>query len=455
MDFKKYDVIIVGAGIAGLYTAINLNSKLKVLVLSKRELTLCNTTLAQGGIIGVFDEQLTDDMLKSGKYQNNRENLRIMVEQGAKDIQSLTQLNVAFDKEPTTEGGHSHSRILHCKDSTGEKIITALIGKVKSLDNVDCVENAHLLRLEKQGAHFIAHTLAHTQRHCYTASVAVIATGGIGRVYNYTTNSDISTGDGIALAYNLGANIKRMDLIQFHPTAYRGEEGQTFLISEAVRGEGGHILNKSGERFCNELETRNIVSRRMIEESQRQNSNELYLDISHKGEQYVKSRFPMIYSELLKKGYDLTKEPVPIFPCQHYLMGGIEVTSNGATNIAGLYAAGECAFTGVHGINRIASSSLLEALVFSRRAAEHINNSATKTTPSATQTPRLEKKSGELTLPEELCSEIRDIMQKSYFVFPDYDRCRKGLARVKAIMETYDNPLATVAYLILNEVLNP
>jgi len=442
IKFKKYDVIIVGAGIAGLYAAINSEPHLRVLVLSKKELMNCNTALAQGGIVGVFDDFLTEDTLKAGKYENNRENLRIMVEQGEKDIANLIKLGIEFDREPTLEGGHSKNRILHCKDSTGEHIITALLKKVKSCENIEVVENAHLLRLEKQGEDFFCQT---TQGY-YTTNNVVLATGGIGCVYNYSTNSDISTGDGIAFAYKLGANIKRMDLIQFHPTAFIDGE---FLISEAVRGEGAYILNENMQRFCDELAPRDIVSRCIIKEEEKQKSNKFYLDISHKDSDSIKNRFPMIYEKLLKKGYDLTKEPIPIYPCQHYLMGGIAVTSNGETNVTGLYAVGECAFTGVHGANRLASNSLLEALVFSRLAACGIVACGGGDIESDIFESQVNYE-----LPEELQAEIKNIMQRSYFVIPDYEQCRKGLKRVKEIMEEYDSPIATVAYLILSEVIN-
>jgi L-aspartate oxidase len=428
---KKYDVVIMGAGIAGLYTAINLDPKLKVLLLSKKDFTTSNTALAQGGIAVEFDdiESHIQDSLKAGGYANNRESLRIMVENGAKDYEALVRLGVEFDSTLGLEGGHSKRRIAHCKDSTGLEIVTALLKKVKSLKNIDRAENF---------CAEISISLCHEQYA--QAGCVVIATGGIGQVYRHTTNCEIATGDGIYSAYKLGAKIEKMDLIQFHPTAFNGGK---LLISEAVRGEGAVLLNKDMQRFTDELAPRDVVSRAVLKEQKRVCSSEFYLDISFREPGFVKSRFPMLYRRLLENGYDLTKQPIPVYPCQHYLMGGIAVDCTGKTNIDGLYAVGECACTGVHGNNRLASNSLLEALVFSRLAAEHINSKS----PLHFAPPLQDGKFVEYST--NIC-EIRDIMQKAFFVIPDYEYAKKGLKRVREM----DGSHATVAQLILSEVIN-
>ena len=300
----------------------------------------------------------------------------------------------------------------------------------------------------------------------------VLATGGIGRVYDYTTNSAIATGDGIQFAYNVGARIKHLSYIQFHPTAFADKKNrECFLVSEAVRGEGAYLLNGNKERFMHkyeperkELAPRDVVSQCMMKEQETIGSDEFWLDISYKDPEFVKNRFPMIYQRVLEKGYDMTKGPIPIYPCQHYLMGGIDVDGNGATTVKGLYAAGECAHTGVHGLNRLASNSLLEALVFSRLIAEQIN----LTTPAAREYGFVE---GEMRspegeeLPKGIRTEIRHIMQKSYFVVPNYEEAAKGLVRVSEIKEMLDKgnyaltpdyieakSLATIAYIVLGEV---
>jgi L-aspartate oxidase len=475
-----------------LYAALNLDKKFKALLLSKKNLTVSNSALAQGGIAIESDnlESHINDTLKAGGYENNRENLQIMVENAVKIYEELMQLGVNFDHGLGLEGGHSRNRIVHCKDSTGYEIVTALTKKVKSLPNIDFLENAHLLRLEKKYGDFLAEVergsldapkarnavcRGRHALHYYTANTVLIATGGIGRVYDYTTNSAISTGDGIQFAYSLGAKIEKMNLIQFHPTAFAAgldapgssPHKAAFLITEAARGEGAYIYNKNMKRFTDELAPRDVVSRSMIEESKRTESKDFYLDISHRDPGFVKSRFPMICQNLLESGYDFTKEPVPIYPCQHYLMGGITVDFTGKTTVEGLYAIGECSFTGVHGNNRLASNSLLEALVFSRLAAEDINEKTHHDCVPPLQGEEFDAFKGSCTkpIPKNLCYKIRRIMQKSFFVIPDYEEARKGLVRVTEIRQLLESgefaitpefveakSLATAAYLILKEV---
>lgn len=486
--FKNYDVVIVGSGVAGLYAAYNLSPTLNILLLSKREQSLCNSALAQGGIAGVYKnpsdspEYHKHDTLVAGGYENKLDALDILVNEACQDIGKIIDLGVDFDKQSngdyhrTLEGGHGLRRIFHHKDATGYEILSTLITAVDKLNNVTIIEDSTLCGIKKTGTGFSLDVIHDDEHNYYNAHYTILCTGGIGRVYEFTTNSCIATGDGITLAYELGAKIENLSYIQFHPTAFNNKHTrECFLISEAVRGEGAYLRNCFGERFMHdydhrlELAPRDVVSHAIMHEAKRTGSDDFTLDITHKEPEYIKNRFPMIYTNLLDAGYDLTKDRIPIFPCQHYLMGGIQVDTHAQSTIENLYACGECSCTGVHGNNRLASNSLLEALVFSRKAAiqinEKIKNAVNQHAVNQHESAEFAEDTSSCPLPKGTRTEIRRIMQSTYFVVPDMQSVPLGLGRITDIREMLltgsfkrdrdfveAKSLATCAYIILNEV---
>ena len=481
----NYDVIIAGCGAAGLYAAINLPSDAKILMVCKKELSLCNSSLAQGGIAGVYNspkdniQYHQNDTLIAGGFKNNVDAVHTLVSEAAQDIEHIIDLGVEFNKNPdgtyhrTLEGGHSHHRIFLRADATGKEIATKLLAKVQTLENVDIMENTLMCAVKQTSTGYSAFLRKPDGTYeTVNSRFMILATGGIGRVYQFTTNSAIATGDGITFAYEMGAKIKNLSYVQFHPTAFNNRATrECFLISEAVRGEGAYLLNCHKERFMQnyderlELAPRDVVSHAIILESRKQNSEDFYLDISYKDSEFLKNRFPMIYKNLLEQGYDLTKEPIPIFPCQHYLMGGIDVDGNSETTLKNLFACGECSHTGVHGGNRLASNSLLEALVFSRHAANCIA-SRLADAPKELEEAQFDARIGSGSIPKGIRTETRKILQQSHFVIPDKQKAAEGYKRVGEILDdlrkgSYEvdpdyvlaKSIVACAYIILGEVM--
>ncbi|WP_296677293.1 L-aspartate oxidase [Novosphingobium sp.] len=394
------DVIIVGSGAAGLTAALALADRVKVLVLAKGDLTGGSTAWAQGGIAAVLDEGDTfenhiRDTMVAGAGLNRLETVEFVIEQAPHAIQRLIDLGVPFNKEAgdlhlTREGGHSHRRIVHVADATGWAVQEALLKAAAAHPNVtllphqsciDLITGKHEERYSGSGRVWGVYALNEKtgKVEAHTARATILATGGAGRVYQFSTAPRGATGDGIAMAWRAGARVGNMEMMQFHPTCLYNLDVKNFLITEAVRGEGGRLINpKSGHRYMPdyderaELAPRDIVARANDAEIKRDGLDFVHLDISHQPPEFVREHFPNIYEKLIGLGIDMTKGPIPVVPAQHYTCGGVMIDLAGRTDLPGLYAAGECTESGLHGANRLASNSLLECFVFGEAAAKDI-----------------------------------------------------------------------------------
>ena len=387
METKYIDVLVVGSGVAGLYCALNLRKDLDVMVVSKDKLDCTNTYLAQGGISVARDMEdvplFIEDTLRAGQYKNDLQAVKVLTRESIENVDSLVALGLDVDKDEdgnwdyTKEGAHCVNRIIHTQDNTGENVAKTLIKNTLSRSNIRVYEDTFLADIIVKNNKCIGAILLKNGKQINVfAKNVVLACGGIGGLYKNSTSQRILRGDGLAIALRHDIQLKDINYIQIHPTAfYDGStDERRFLISESVRGEGGKLYNIHGERFVDELQPRDVVSQAIFKEMKKTNSPYVLLDISFLDEDYLKSRFSTIYNKCLERGTDITKEPIKVSPAQHYFMGGIKVGLNGETSMDNLYAVGETACTGIHGANRLASNSLLEGLVFSKRAADVINS---------------------------------------------------------------------------------
>ncbi|ENA2091718.1 L-aspartate oxidase [Escherichia coli] len=397
------DVLIIGSGAAGLSLALRLAEQHQVIVLSKGPVTEGSTFYAQGGIAAVFDEtdsidSHVEDTLIAGAGICDRHAVEFVASNARSCVQWLIDQGVLFDThvQPngeesyhlTREGGHSHRRILHAADATGREVQSTLVSKAQNHPNIRVLERSNAVDLivsDKIGlpgtrrvvGAWVWNRNKETVETCHAKAV-VLATGGASKVYQYTTNPDISSGDGIAMAWRAGCRVANLEFNQFHPTALYHPQARNFLLTEALRGEGAYLKRPDGTRFMpdfderGELAPRDIVARAIDHEMKRLGADCMFLDISHKPADFIRQHFPMIYEKLLGLGIDLTQEPVPIVPAAHYTCGGVMVDDHGRTDVEGLYAIGEVSYTGLHGANRMASNSLLECLVYGWSAAEDI-----------------------------------------------------------------------------------
>lgn len=379
------DILIVGCGVAGLYCALNFPENRNILIVTKNIARKSDSYLAQGGICVLRDEEDYDafyeDTMKAGHYENNPESVDIMIRSSQGVIEDLVSFGVRFEKNGeafnyTKEGAHSAPRILFHEDETGKEITSHLLETARSRKNITLIENFTMVDLICEGTECRG-IIGHDEEGNYkaiTANYTVLATGGIGGLFEHSTNYRHLTGDALALAIKYNVKLLHMDYIQIHPTTlFTKKDGREFLISESVRGEGAILLNSKGERFTDELQPRDVVSKAIFAEMEREGTEHVWLSLSPIPEEKIKSHFPNIYQRCLDEGYDVTKEPIPVVPSQHYFMGGIDVNGFSKTSMDRLYAVGETACNGVHGRNRLASNSLLESLVFAKRAASDIN----------------------------------------------------------------------------------
>jgi len=487
---RTYDVVIIGAGLAGLYTAIHIDSKFSCCVLAKETIEVSNSWLAQGGIAAAVDsaddpEMHFQDTMIAGAGLCDEAAVRVLVNEGPQDIRNLVSLNVPFDLNQygdlqlTREGGHHMNRIVHAGgDATGRETVKTLAYIASKRDNIYFYDNTFFVDIVTDGNGAVSGILLKTETgayHVIGCKHVVIATGGIGQVYKISTNPLIATGDGMAAAVRAGAELKNMEFIQFHPTGLWSAqaEDRAFLISEAVRGEGGLLKNRDGVRFMegqhelNELAPRDIVARAIVRELNRSGESHVFVDITAKSSDFLKTRFPTIYSECLRRGIDISRDWIPVCPVQHYLIGGIQTDLYARTRVPGLYACGEAAYTGVHGANRLASNSMLECLVFGRRAAQQINRDLiTDTAGRDLALPALPVRNGRTLDYMAIRARIQNLMNDYGFVLRTASGLAYALDEMKQVLAQLEDSfedcgayveclnIASIAVAILQAALN-
>ncbi|MCW8907231.1 MAG: L-aspartate oxidase [Sedimenticola sp.] len=493
---KQFDVLIIGSGAAGLSLALHLPQSVQIAVIAKRALNEGNTFYAQGGISAVMDvedsvESHVADTLDAGAGLCDEETVRLVVEKGPENIQWLLDEGVDFTRESpsasgyhlTREGGHSHRRVIHAADATGQVVESRLESQVRERKNITLFEHHNAIDLIMGGKQGIpenpclgAYILDRRagQVRTFVARFTVLATGGASKVYLYTSNPDVSTGDGIAMAWRAGCRVANMEFIQFHPTCLYHPHAKSFLITEALRGEGGRLLLPDGTRFMPqfdkraELAPRDIVARAIDHEMKRIGADCVYLDISHKPADFIRGHFPNIHAKCLEFGIDITRDPIPVVPAAHYTCGGVITDLKAKTDVPNLFAIGETSYTGLHGANRMASNSLLECLVYAQQAALEIEHQLPASAPLPVVSPWDESRvtdSDEEVVVAHNWNELRHFMWDYVGIVRSNKRLERAKRRINLlrheIKEYYSNfrvtndllelrNLVEVAYLIIN-----
>lgn len=380
------DVVIAGTGVGGLFSALNLPADRKIIMITKSDLESSDSFLAQGGICVLRDEDDYDswfeDTMRAGHYENRKESVDIMIKNSRDVIHDLIGYGVEFQKKDgeyafTREGAHSRPRILFHEDITGEEITSKLLAQVKKLENVEIFEYTTMTDIIEEDGRCagILATDADGREITIRAGYTIFASGGIGGLYQHSTNFPHLTGDAVEISKKHGIRLEHLDYVQIHPTTlYSTKPGRRFLISESVRGEGAVLLDKNKERFVNELLPRDVVTKVIQEQMKKDGTDHVWLSMERIDKETIMEHFPNIYQHCLEEGYDVTKECIPVVPAQHYFMGGVWVDSDSRTSMENLFAVGETSCNGVHGANRLASNSLLESLVFAKRAAKKIES---------------------------------------------------------------------------------
>jgi L-aspartate oxidase len=453
MKKEVVDFLIIGSGVAGLRAAIELAEHGKVLIVTKERPAESSTEYAQGGIaVALSDEDEVgihfEDTLKAGDGLCVKEAVKILVEDGPERILELISWGADFDKEGmklafTMEAAHSRKRILHAQgDSTGRELERVLLNKVRSYPSVKKYPFGFAVDLiVKNGACLGAYILKGREMSALFAKVTVLATGGAGQIFSRTTNPEVTTGDGLSIAYRAGAVVEDMEFVQFHPTVLFAPSAPQFLLSEAMRGEGAILRNIHKEPFMStyhpdgDLAPRDIVSRAIISQMVRTDSKHVFLDLTHLDSSFVKNRFPRIYATCLLYDVNIAEDLIPVSPAAHYIMGGVKTDLLGATNIRGLYAAGEVACTGVHGANRLASNSLLEGLVFGARAGKAALKYAKRKKRIQVDRKAIDSALEATSIPD--CEEVRHLLRKLMWEKVGIIRCEKSLTEAKSQLDDW------------------